>query len=109
MWPRSNNADAKASTPHRSTEKGTGCFTRYGQVVGKIQSATLGCSIWPFVGQRPWELVYFLTSVRHVRVPKAELVGALGHSPVDRVAGSTADRVRERCGAASRRQVSRTH
>jgi hypothetical protein len=70
------------------TEKDTGYFTHYGRVVGKIESTSLGKSIWPIVGEQPWELIYFLTNVRHIRVPKADFVRALGYASNYQVAGS---------------------
>jgi len=35
------------------TEKGTGLFTHYGIVVGKVQNKALGKELWPIVGDNP--------------------------------------------------------
>lgn len=70
------------------SEKGTGRFTHYGQVTGKTENRALGDRIWPYVGERPWELIYFLRNIRLISVPKTELVVELGYAPNDAVAGA---------------------
>ncbi|MBM4377806.1 MAG: HNH endonuclease [Deltaproteobacteria bacterium] len=70
------------------TEKGTGRFTHYGQVIGKIENPRLGELVWPVVGENPWELIYFVRNVRRIDVPKATLLTALGYAANDAVAGS---------------------
>ena len=45
------------------TEKGTGLFTHYGIVVGKVINESLGNELWPIVGDNPWEYIYFLMNL----------------------------------------------
>jgi predicted restriction endonuclease len=71
------------------TERGTGYFTHYGQVIGKTENRELGNRIWPIVHDNPWELIYFLRSVRRIHVPKREFLVALGYTdPKDQLPGA---------------------
>lgn len=62
------------------TEKGTGRFTHYGIVVGKIQNVAFGKALWPIVGKSPWENIYFLANITSVSISKVELVTVLGYA-----------------------------
>lgn len=70
------------------TEKGTGLFTHYGIVVGKIQNETLGKELWPITGDNPWKYIYFLANVQRIKIPKKELVVKLGYQETYTVSGS---------------------
>ena len=70
------------------SEKGTGKFTHYGRVCGKTENRALGEKIWPYAGEKPWELIYFLSDVRRIDLPKSEVLQKLGYSPTDMLAGA---------------------
>jgi hypothetical protein len=70
------------------SESGTGRFTHYAQVTSKLESKPFGDALWPFKGERPWELIYFLRNIRRISIPKAELVKKLGYEPGYAVAGT---------------------
>lgn len=57
---------------------GTGLFTHYGQVVDTVESESLGKSLWPFMHDRSWALIYFLRDVQHISWSKRELLVKLG-------------------------------
>lgn len=62
------------------TEKGTGRFTHYGVIVGKIQNVDFGNALWPIVGNNPWENIYFLANITKINIDKATLVTDLGYA-----------------------------
>ena len=70
------------------TEKGTGLFTHYGIVVGKIQNESFGKALWPISGINPWEYIYFLASIQRIQIAKKTLVAQLGYNESFAVAGS---------------------
>lgn len=70
------------------TEKNTGCFTHYGVVIGKIQSASFGNALWPLAGENPWEYIYFLANITRIRTDKSEFVRELGYNDTYIVPGS---------------------
>lgn len=75
------------------SEKGTKRFTRHAQVTFKVENRALGEHIWPYKGDKPWELIYFLGNVRGISVVKQDLVVKLGYASNFDVAGTT--RVRD--------------
>lgn len=60
------------------TEKGTGLFTHYGIVIGKIENESFGKNLWPISGDNPWEYIYFLANIQKIRIDKKKLVVQLG-------------------------------
>ena len=70
------------------SEKGTGRFNHFGIVVGKIQSREFGERLWPFLGVKPWEYIYFLANVVKVSIEKSDLVELLGYDRNYAVPGS---------------------
>jgi len=70
------------------TEKGTGLFTHYGIVVGKVHNINFGKELWPIVGKNPWEYIYFLANIQHINISKKELVVKLGYQETYTVSGS---------------------
>lgn len=62
------------------TEKGTGRFTHYGVIVGKIQNVDFGNALWPIVGDNPWENIYFLANITKINIDKGKLVTDLGYA-----------------------------
>lgn len=62
------------------TEKGTGCFTYYGIVIGKSQNVEFGNALWPVVGKSSWENIYFLANITNVNIDKVKLVTGLGYA-----------------------------
>lgn len=69
------------------TEKNSGRFSYRGTIVGRIDSQRLGDALWSVVPGKPWNLIYVLTDVRPVDIPKSHLVSALGFDPDFRVPG----------------------
>lgn len=61
------------------TEKGTGKFTVFGEIIAKFKNAALGDHLWPVVPGKPWELIYIFSSVRHINIDKSKLVNELGY------------------------------
>lgn len=70
------------------TQKGTGEFTHYGVIIGKIQNADFGNALWPFITDNPWEYIYFLANITKVQIDKTALVRELGYSDNFTVPGS---------------------
>lgn len=62
------------------TKKNTGKFTHYGIVIAKIQNQEFGNALWPFVGQAPWEYIYFLANIVKTQIDKRDLVKDLGYA-----------------------------
>jgi hypothetical protein len=71
------------------TPKGTGRFTYRGTVTGKIESQSLGNSLWPVNSGRPWSLVYLLHDVRSIDLSKERLLAEFKYSPSFPVYGIT--------------------
>ena len=61
--------------------KGTGKFTHYGQVIAKLENKALGDALWPFVGQKSWNLIYFLRNIYHLDFWKKDIVTNFGYKP----------------------------
>ena len=62
------------------TEKDTGHFTHYGVVIGKTQNVEFGNVLWPYVGNDPWENIYFLANITNINIEKSKLVTDLGYA-----------------------------
>lgn len=63
---------------------GTGRFTHYGRVIGKERVPDLGAALWSFVGEQPWDRVYFLGNLTKVDYSKRQLLSVdLGYKPND--------------------------
>ncbi|MFW2477104.1 MAG: HNH endonuclease [Sediminibacterium sp.] len=69
------------------TQKGTGLFTHYAIVVGKIHNSEFGKALWPIVKKDPWEYIYFLANVTNVKIDKVKLVTDLGYAKNFTVSG----------------------
>lgn len=62
------------------SEKGSGKFQYFGQVVAKIENERLGGLLWEFVPNKPWSLIYFLEDIKIINIEKSKLVSALGYN-----------------------------
>ncbi len=71
------------------SEKGTKRFTHYAQVTFKLVNKALGDDLWPVKGENSWELIYFLRNIRHISIPKSELVTKFDYQPNFDVPGIT--------------------
>ncbi len=69
------------------TEKGTGKFSHYGVVIGKINNTPLGSILWPITGEDPWENIYFIGNVTRINLDKSQIVSELGYKSNYTVSG----------------------
>ncbi len=70
------------------TEKGTGKFTYYAEIIDKTINPDLALKLWPFIGKAPWEYIYFLTNIKKIDKDKKEIVKDFGYSEHFAVSGS---------------------
>lgn len=75
------------------TENGTGKFTHYGVIIGKIQNKEFGQALWSVVGDNPWEFIYFMANIQRIQIDKRALILELGYASNFTVPGAI--RVRE--------------
>lgn len=70
------------------TVKNTGKFNYTARVTAKIESERLGDSLWDYVPNKKWSLIYFLHNINRININKRDFVSALGFSPNYDVPGS---------------------
>lgn len=58
-------------------ENQTDSFSIRGSVADKVQSAALGKILWPVVGDRPWEFIFFIKDIKQVSIPFSRLCAEL--------------------------------
>lgn len=75
------------------SEKNTGMFNYKAIVFFTIECEKMGNSLWPFVPNDPWKLIYFLKDIQEINIDKSVLVAALGYKSNYQVPGTI--RVRE--------------
>lgn len=73
-------------------ETDTGYFTRFGRVIFKFKSDTLGGELWNVTPRQPWTLIYALDDITRIRVRKPEIVSEFGYEPNFAVPGVIAVR-----------------
>jgi hypothetical protein len=58
-------------------ENHTDSFSIRGSVADKVQSAALGKILWPIVGDKPWEFIFFIKDTKQVSIPFSRLCAEL--------------------------------
>jgi len=63
------------------SEEGTGSFTQYGLIIGKVENKRFGQTLWSGYKENVWECIYFLTNAHKIDIDKEELLFYLGEIP----------------------------
>lgn len=70
------------------SERATGKFTHYGEVIAKTDNLLFGDALWPIKMNNAWEYIYFLKNIQFVDINKRHFVRALGFAPNYSVPGT---------------------